>query len=405
MRTLQKSSSEAKVPASGSKNIELQSSLSEGCSLQTSLMKKVLVLNCGSSSIKYALFVRGKEVLRCDLVVGKKRYLSLIREIVEKLISSGHIVGEKEIVAVGHRVVHGGDFTKSAIVNAKVISVIKKFAKIAPLHNPHNLEGIMVCKKLFPHAKQVAVFDTALHTSISEEKRTYPLPYSLSTKHHVKSYGFHGQSYQYIYGELKKLHRKGKVKSIKKVIVCHLGSGCSMCAIKNGKSFDVSSGMTTFSGIPMATRCGDIDVGIIPYLVKSTGKSLSSVMHILDHQSGFYGLSGFKDMRDIAKRYRKNKRCKIAIDVFCYHVKKWLCSYVGLMGGVDTIVFTAGVGEHSSLVRSKILSGLEFFPLKIDAAKNKKNSSIISSPRSQVQVLVIPTDEEKLIYEEVHTLV
>jgi acetate kinase len=368
-------------------------------------MKKVLVLNCGSSSIKYALFVKGKEVLRCDLVVGKRTYLLLIREIVKKLISSGHISDVKDIIAVGHRVVHGGDFTKSAVVNASVIKVIKKFAKIAPLHNPHNLEGIMVCNKLFPHAKQVAVFDTAFHTSISEEKRTYPLPHSLSKKHHVKSYGFHGQSYQYIYGELKKLHALGKVKNIKKVIVCHLGSGCSICAIKKGKSFDVSSGMTTFSGIPMATRCGDIDVGIIPYLVKSTGKSLSSVMHMLDHQSGVYGLSGFKDMRDIAKRYRKNKKCRLAVDVFCYHVKKWLCSYVGLMGGVDTIVFTAGVGEHSALVRSKVLSGLEFFPLKIDEKKNKKNSLIISSRGSHVQVLVIPTDEEKLIYEEVRSLI
>lgn len=364
----------------------------------------VLVLNCGSSSIKYALFSGTKEAFRGSIDVGKRSYEELLKKIILELSHKGHITDEKEILAIGHRVVHGGDLTKSCIVTPSVLKVIARFCELAPMHNPHNLEGIRVAQKLFPHVPQIAVFDTAFHTTVSREKRAYAIPYQFTKKYGIQRYGFHGQSYQYIYRQLVELKKKKIVRSLQRVVVCHLGSGCSVCGILNGKSAFISSGMTTFSGMPMATRCGDIDVGIVPYLQKKMKCSLGTVMHLLHYASGFFGIAGTTDMKKIILGRKRNKRYQLAVDVFCYHLKQWIARCAGVLGGVDTLVFTGGIGENAAVIRALSLSGLEFLGVSLNQQKNTKNALLVSRNKSRVQVLVIQTDEERQIFEEVQRI-
>ena len=364
------------------------------------MSKKILILNCGSSSIKYALFVGEREMIRENVAI-KKNYTLTLKKIISSLVKKNHLEHKQDLTAIGHRVVHGGNATKSTLITSTIIKEIKKYAPFAPLHNPHNLKGILICKKLFPQTKQIAVFDTAFHTSVTKEKRIYAIPCLLTKKYGIKSYGFHGQSYQYICSKLKELKKQRRIRAMNKVIVCHLGSGCSICAIKHGKSVAVTSGMTTFSGMPMATRCGDIDIGIVPYLQQQLKKPLKEVMRLLDHESGFYGISGIKDMKIIIEKRKHDKQAQLAIDVFCHHLKRWIAGYFGLLNGADGIVFTAGIGEHGALIREKALQNMAYAGIMLDKKKNNKNKMIISAKKSKVQVLVIPTDEEKAMADEV----
>lgn len=365
------------------------------------MAKHILIINAGSSSLKYALFCNNEELIREDIPLKGRSHELLIGKIREKLLRSGYIKMQTRFDAIGHRVVHGGDIIKSCLITPEVIKQIKTYAAFAPLHNPHNLEGILVSKQLFPQAKHVAIFDTAFHTTVSNEKRVYAIPKKLAEKYNIKSYGFHGQSYQYIYAQLERLKQKNKIEKINKVIVCHLGSGCSVCAIKDGKSFAISSGITTYSGMPMATRCGDIDIGIMEILHKKTNKRLEKIMQLLDNQSGFSGIAGTANMKEIIQKRKENKNAQLAIDVFCYHLKSWIAKYIGLLNGVDCIVFTAGIGENAALIREQALKEMDYAGIKIDTKKNNRNEEIISTKKSKVTVLVLPTDEEKQMFEEV----
>ena len=387
-----------------------------------------LVINCGSSSVKYQLInTETREKLASGLVerigavtaiikheqpdkkASKKtmpveNHTMALKEIMEYLISadSGIIDSPSDIEAVGHRVVHGGETFKDSVhIDESVIEAIEHAFDLAPLHNPPNLKGIEAAMKYLPDAVHVAVFDTAFHHSIPAQAYLYAIPNRLYRRYKIRKYGFHGTSHYYVsrhYYQLKGIKSEGT-----KIITCHLGNGCSLTAIKDGKSIDTSMGFTPLSGLVMGTRSGDIDPSILFYLVEKEELPLNHLHAMLNRNSGLLGLSGYAaDMRDlISEAENGDRRCEQAIDVYCYRIKQYLGSYFAVLNGCDAILFTAGVGENSALIREKVCQNLNYLGIEIDSERNLNPDGLkefkISTDTSKVEIWVIPTDEEMVI--------
>jgi acetate kinase len=344
----------------------------------------ILTLNAGSSSIKYSLFDKEKKVLVGE-IEKVKDYKKALNKIYKKLKKC-------KIKKIAHRVVHGKDNSKTKLLTSKFIQRLKKYNELAPLHNPIEIKVIEESIKLFPKAKHFAVFDTAFHTTMPKIAKLYGLPLRYYKKG-IKRYGFHGTSHKYISQIVKK----------PKVISCHLGNGCSITAIKNGKSIDTSMGFTPLEGLLMGTRSGDIDPSIISYLMSKEKKTIKEIEHILNYQSGLLGISEeSNDVRDLLKS--KKGSSKLALELFTYRITKYIGSYISILNGVDVIVFTAGIGEKAYSLREKILNNFKFLGLKLDKTKNKNNKKIITKPNSKIKVMVIPTYEEKIMAREVTNL-
>ena len=360
---------------------------------------KILTINCGSATLKYSLYAGEDELLRGNVErIGEKvkDHKEALKIALCVILESGLIKDLNEIKGVGHRVVHGGKSGVSKVINAGVIKELNKYAVLAPLHNPKNIMGIKAAQNFLPKAGHVAVYDTSFHTTIPDIAKTYGLPFELSKKHFIQKYGYHGTSYRYIMRELSVLKKINVVEWIDKVVICHLGNGCSMAAVKNGKSIDTTMAFSTLSGLIMGTRCGDLDPYLPYFIAKNEKKKIEDVYDLMFKKSGLLGLSGISnDMRDLT--ISKNKLAKFAIDVFCYNVQKTLGGYISLLEGLDAIVFTAGIGQNVWQVREKIMKHFEFSGIKVDAKKNKKNELVISTDDSTVRVLVIPTNEEMMI--------
>ena len=388
---------------------------------------KVLVVNSGSSSIKYQLFdMTDKSVLAKGLVerIGISdsiinHYPSDREPVITHQDIPNHRVGIKlmmdallhpdygvikdisEIVAVGHRVVHAGEkFSGSVLLTDEVMDALKECIELAPLHNPPNILGIEVCKELMPGVPQVGVFDTAFHQTIPECAYLYGIPYKFYKKYKVRRYGFHGTSHKYVAQRAAEILKK-PIDELK-IITCHLGNGSSITAVKNGVSIDTSLGFGTVAGIIMGTRCGDLDPAIIPFLMDKEKLTVEGINKIIYKESGFLGLSEgiSSDKRDLRKKAdRGDERAIRTISVFTYGIKKYIGAYAAAMGGLDVIVFTAGIGENSRETRAEACEGLEFLGVKIDPEKNKVHAkeAIISNNNSRVKVMVIPTNEELMI--------
>ncbi len=397
----------------------------------------VLVVNCGSSSIKYQLYnMPEKKVLAKGLAekVGEGTSLLTHRRGGEKFeiakpianhkigiemilacltdAKTGVLSNVKEISAVGHRVVHGGEAYSDAMrIDQDVLSCIEECSDLAPLHNPPNLIGINECRAALPGVPMVAVFDTAFHQTLPRQAYLYALPYEMYEKYRVRKYGFHGTSHAYITHRAAQL--LGKPVPEVNIITCHLGNGCSMAAVKNGKSVDTTMGFTPLAGLVMGTRSGDIDPAIIPFLVnKPEYAKVADIDKMLNKQSGLLGVSGVSnDMRDLGADAAKNgadSRSQLAIDMFCYRVKSYVGAYMAVLGRVDAVCFMGGIGENGADVRGQSLANLENYGISVDAEKNASmilgKEGDISSAGSKVKVLVIPTDEEGWIAEETFKL-
>jgi acetate kinase len=394
----------------------------------------IFVVNSGSSSIKYQLFKMPLEKPVCsglaerigleNAVITHKIFLNdkekLIKQNVQladheeglKAIAAlltdavtGVIKDPGEINAVGHRVVHGGEtFAATTIISKKVKEKIKKLFPLAPLHNPANYLGIEVAEKIFSKAKQVAVFDTAFHQTLSEKAFRYAIPKSLYTDQYIRAYGFHGTSHKYVSERAIEYLNKPDTK----IITIHLGNGCSMAAVKNGKSVDTSMGFSPLSGLVMGTRSGDIDPSIIFHLVNQSGYDPEQVNTLLNKRSGMLGLTGFSDMRDIGKAVEEgNKDAELAMEIYAYRIKKYIGAYAAVLNGLDAIVFTAGVGENDTGTRQRICSNMEFLQMHIDEEKNNIHSTAtreINASDSPVKILVVPTNEELEIAKQCHEL-
>ncbi len=390
---------------------------------------KVLVINCGSSSLKYQLIDSETEqvlaVGLCERIGidgrlnhtpagGEKVVINkdmpdhevAIRMVLDALVNAGYgvIRDLKEIDAVGHRLVHGGEkFTSSVVINEEVIAGVEECNPLAPLHNPANLIGVRACQAIMPGVPNVGVFDTAFHQTMPKEAYLYGIPYEYYEKYKVRKYGFHGTSHSYVSKRAADMLKLDPENS--KVIVCHLGNGASISAVKNGKVMDTSMGMTPMEGLVMGTRCGDVDPTVVEYLAHRLNKSLEDVMVILNKESGVYGISGglSSDFRDLeAAADEGNKKAELALDVFSYRTAKYIGSYIAAMNGVDAVVFTAGIGENTSIVRRKVLEHFGYMGITLDLEANKVRGEekIISTPDSQVTVAVIPTNEELAIARE-----
>lgn len=394
----------------------------------------VLVINCGSSSLKFQLINSdSEEVLAkglCERIGidgsltyqpqgGEKvktdkampTHTEAIQFVIDALTDAktGVVKSLDEIGAVGHRVVHGGEkFASSVVITDEVMKAIEECNDLAPLHNPANLIGINACQKLMPGTPMVAVFDTAFHQTMPEEAYMYGLPYEYYEKYKVRRYGFHGTSHSFVSKRAAEL--AGKPYDQLKTIVCHLGNGASICAVKNGKSVDTSMGLTPLEGLVMGTRSGDIDPAILEFIAKKENLDIAGLMNMLNKKSGVYGLSNnlSSDFRDLdAAASKGNKPAAIALKVFAYRVAKYVGSYAAAMKGVDVIAFTAGVGENSGPVRADIMSYLGYLGIQLDGAANDSRGEevTISTPESKVQVMVIPTNEELAIARETVALV
>lgn len=388
---------------------------------------KVLVINCGSSSLKYQLIdMVNEEALAQGLVErigiegsvltqkveGKDKYIvkeemkdhkDAIRLVLEALVdeNNGVIKSMDEISAVGHRVVHGGEkYKESVVINDEVKANIEECFKLAPLHNPANMIGIKACEELMPNTPMVAVFDTAFHGTMPEDAYLYALPYELYEKDGIRKYGFHGTSHKYVSQTCAEVMGRD-IKDLK-IITCHLGNGASLCAVKNGVSVDTSMGFTPLEGVAMGTRCGNIDPAIITFLMKEEGLSVDEVNDLLNKKSGVLGISGissdFRDIEDAAFN-KGNRRAQLALRIFEYKIRTTIGAYAAAMGGVDAIVFTAGVGENGPETREKCLEGLEFLGVEIDKEANNVRGKIreISKAGCNVKAFVIPTNEELVI--------
>ena len=396
---------------------------------------KILVLNCGSSSIKYALYnMDTKEVMasggaervgmdgafvKVKMPNGEKvTFMHDIPEHTEgvKFIFSlltdaeiGVIKSLDEIDAVGHRMVHGGEkFTKSVIINDDVIEAFEAVSDLAPLHNPANLKGIKAVSELAPNMPQVGVFDTAFHQTMPAYSYMYALPYEVYEQYGVRRYGFHGTSHRYV--SARACEFLGVDYKKQRIITCHIGNGGSLAAVKDGKCMDTSMGLTPLEGIMMGTRSGDVDGGAVAFLQKKLCLDADGISNLLNKKSGVAGISGVgSDMRDLENACKQgNKRAILAQEMYNYKIKKYIGAYAAAMGGVDIIVFTAGVGENQTSMRSEACKGLEFMGVKIDEAKNatiRGKEAIISAPDSKVTVVVIPTDEELMIAADTMALV
>jgi acetate kinase len=393
---------------------------------------KILVINAGSSSIKYQLFEMpaekvvakgllekiGEETSKLTHTTNSKEHKietkaadhsAGMKLILDTLVApqTGVIKDISEINAVGHRVVHGGEeFTASCIINEHAISSIERFADLAPLHNPPNLTGIKAAQKALPKVPQVACFDTAFHTTLPQTAFIYALPYEIYEKYRVRKYGFHGTSHKYITQRAAVMLGK-KLEDIN-IITCHLGNGGSMAAVKNGKSIDTSMGLTPLEGLVMGTRTGDFDPAILFYL-SDKGYSIDDLNTMCNKKSGLLGISGVSnDMRNLREQADKgNKRAQLAFDIFCYRIKKYIGAYTAVLGRVDAIVYTGGIGENSPDVRAQTCSGLEPIGVEIDKAANTakaRNERTISTSASKVKVFVIPTNEELAIAQDTFSL-
>ena len=392
----------------------------------------VFVLNAGSSSLKYQLInAKTHELKASGLVerigidgilkheIGENKKLTFETpipthkeaiELVLRILTNDEtkvINSIDEIQAIGHRVVHGGEhFKGSVIVNDDVLKKIEELIPLAPLHNPANILGIKICMQILPKVPNVTTFDTAFHQTMPIENFLYAVPYSDYTEHHLRKYGFHGTSHYYVSNEAVKILNKKDSK----IIVCHLGNGSSVCAVRDGKSISTSMGLTPLEGLVMGTRSGDIDAGVIPYLMEKKGLSHTQIIDYLNKKSGILGVSGISsDLREVIKAANYgDKRSKIAIIMLCDRIKKYLCSYAGLMHGVDAICFTAGIGENSDLIREKVCEGLQFMGIEIDTEKNKvreKGIREINTKASKTKIFVIPTNEELVIAQDTFNLV
>ncbi|HHB78851.1 MAG TPA: acetate kinase [Saprospiraceae bacterium] len=388
---------------------------------------KILVLNAGSSSIKYQLIQIPDNKVICQGLVerigeekGMIHYQTERHRINQESIIPDHTTGlnmvadfildsqigmlksADEIEAVGHRVVHGGSyFVQTTLITEKVKKVIKDLFSLAPLHNPPNLAGIEVAEKVFPKAKQVAVFDTAFHQTIPEVAHRYAIPNHFYEKDHIRLYGFHGTSHQYVAKKAIEFLAKANTK----IISIHLGNGCSMTAIQDGKSIDHSLGFGPMNGLIMGTRSGDIDQSVVLYLQRHLGYTPEEISTILQKKSGMLGLTGSNDLRDIeAASAKGNKMAQLALAMNAYRIKKYIGSYAAIMNGLDALIFTAGIGENSDVIRQLVCTDLDFLGISLDPDKNlvrSKSIRSIESTTSKVKILVIPTNEELEIAEQV----
>lgn len=366
----------------------------------------ILVLNSGSTSIKYTLFdeklveIDSGEEKDIGTKKGAKNHREALERTFKKLSTLGKVSTPKDIKAVGHRVVHGGArLKKPIIVNQSVIKEIEKYKKLAPLHNPPNVAGIKACKKLIPWAKNVAVFDTGFFESLKPEAYLYAIPYQIYQKEKIRRYGFHGISHKYISEEAERILGK----KIKNLITCHLGGGSSITATKNGAPIDTSMGLTPLEGLVMTTRSGSIDPSIPLFLISNLGYSAEKVDYILNNKSGFIGVCGTKNFKEILER--KDEKAKLAYQLFLRSVLKYIGGYVTLLGGLDVLVFTAGIGENAIRFRSDVIKSLKYLGAEIDEKKNQKNEIIISTKKSKVVIMVIKTNEELMIAKETLKLV
>lgn len=335
-----------------------------------------------------------------------KNHKDAIGLVLDALVDYKHgvIKDMSEISAVGHRVVHGGEkYSKSVLVNEEVMDYLEKCVKLAPLHNRPNIIGIEACKALMPNTPMAVVFDTAFHGTMPKEAYNYAIPYELYKEHGIRKYGFHGTSHKYVSSKVAEVMGKD-IKDLK-IVTCHLGNGVSLTAVKGGKSIDTTMGFTPLAGMPMGTRCGDIDPAIVIYLAEELGYTMEQVNEILNKKSGILGVSGlssdFRDVRDAA--YNKNdERSLLAIDMYTYKIRTQIGAYAAAMGGLDVIVFTAGIGENADMIREGCVKNLEFLGVELDKEKNKKSGEIaeISKDDSRVKIYVIPTNEELMIAKE-----
>ena len=395
---------------------------------------KVLVINAGSSSLKYQLMdpqtqevlakglcerigIDGRLTHKVPATNGKYEFeipmpthAEAIQAVLDALTNAEHgvIKSMSEIDAVGHRVVHGGEkFASSVLIDDAVMAAIEECIPLAPLHNPANITGIKACQKVMPGVPMVAVFDTAFHQTMPARAFIYAIPYEYYEQNHVRRYGFHGTSHLYV--SRRAAAMLGKPIEELKIVTCHLGNGSSVCAVDGGKSIETSMGFTPLDGVPMGTRCGSIDVSIIEYLMDTHHLTIEEVMNILNKKSGVLGVSGVSsDFRDIeAAAEQGNKRAQLALDMFCYKVTKRIASAAAAMGGVDAVVFTAGVGENSAELREQIVSSLGFMGIKIDPEKNKVRGEErdISTDDARVRTLLIPTNEELVIAQDTAAIV
>ena len=396
---------------------------------------KILVLNCGSSSIKYKLYNMDNETvlaqggverigidgafIKVTLPNGEKKQIMhdmpdhkegvnmVFSVLLDKEI--GAIKSLDEIDAVGHRIVQGGDkFCQSVIVDQSVEDGIEELCDLAPVHNAGHLKGIRAVDHLMPNVPQVCVFDNAFHSTMPDYAYLYAVPYELYEKYHVRRYGFHGTSHRYVSNRVCEM--LGKDIKTQKIITCHIGNGASVSAVKNGKVMDTSMGLTPLAGVMMGSRSGDIDASAVTYIMEKLGKKPQEMADYLNKESGVLGISGISsDMRDVESAAKEgNKRAILALQMYAYRIKKYIGAYAAAMGGVDTIVFTAGVGENQTGMRADACEGLEFLGIKIDKEKNagiRGKEAIISTPDSKVTVCVVPTDEEIVIARDTKELV
>ena len=392
----------------------------------------VLVINCGSSSLKYELF-RDDESLSSGLAErvgiaggtggvlnhsygGSEQRMQV--PLPDHTVAFGHVIAAltharhgaldslDEIDAVGHRVVHGGEqFSEAVLIDERVIAAIEEFCELAPLHNPPNLEGIRACQQHLPGTPMVAVFDTAFHQTIPDYAYVYGLPYEMYRQHHIRRYGFHGTSHRYVAFQAEQyLAAAGIPRDERKIVTCHLGNGVSLSAVQGGASLDCSLGFTPLEGLMMGTRSGDLDPAIPLYLIRELGMAPDEVDDLLNKHSGLLGVSGVSsDMRDVVQAaHGGNERAQLALRIFCYRVRKYIGAYAAAMAGINAVVFTAGIGEHASEIRQQCVEGLGFLGLYLDEGRNESLNyegavAVISTSDSPGYLLVIPTDEELMI--------
>lgn len=385
---------------------------------------KVLVLNSGSSSIKYQFFDTEKKIALANglvdrigmsgAVLSHKRYdgnnIKIAGEILDHQIAVEYVLGvmlsknhgviddKKDIDAVGHRVVHGGEtFSGSVFITDEVVRVLQDNIELAPLHNPPNIKGIQACQRILPDTPQCGVFDTAFHSNMPPKSYLYGIPYELYKKYKIRRYGFHGTSHLYVSNRAADLFGKD-IKELK-IITAHLGNGCSMAAVKHGQSMDTTMGFTPLEGLLMGTRSGDLDPSLILYIMAKEGLTVGEANTLLNKHSGLIGISGeSSDMREILAAVKDNQqRAKWAFEIFCYRIKKYVGAYAAAMGGLDALVFTGGIGENSKEIREEVCKEMEFLGIHLDDLKNQNAEEVISTENSRVSVMRIPTNEELVI--------
>lgn len=394
------------------------------------MVKKIMSINAGSSSLKFQLFEMPEEELlvkglferigleekmgfsysmkdeKVKTSVKGNTHEEAVDFLMQFLLDRKILTSLHELSGVGHRVAHGGeDFKKSSLIDREALQKIKDLGKLAPLHNPVNVVGIEAVQKELADCPQVAVFDTSFHQTMEAKNYVYPLPYRFYEEDCVRRYGFHGTSHQFVASEAADF--LGKPLESIKVISCHLGNGASVCGIKNGKSVITSMGFTPLAGLMMGTRCGDIDPSIIPFLQNEKNLSADEMDKLMNGESGFKGITDFSsDTRDIVNEAEKgNKRAKLALDMFTGRIKQTIGAYAAELDGLDVLIFTAGIGENSAIIREKICENLTFFGIQLDQSQNQQNNMRISTNASKVEVLVVETNEELMIVRDTYNLI